>query len=58
MLDSRFSLLGQLNYTQQKMPIDMFGEPSTTASQWITREMHHRGAVDVGLRWYVNHKFS
>jgi len=53
-IGKRFSALAQVSYLQKKMPTDMFGETSRTASQWITKEMHHRGAVDLGLRWYVN----
>ncbi|TLV00673.1 hypothetical protein [Dyadobacter luticola] len=55
-LNQKFSLLGQLNYLQKKMPADMFGERSSTGSRWVTKEIHHRGAVDFGLRWYVNPK--
>ncbi|NIJ51447.1 hypothetical protein [Dyadobacter arcticus] len=55
-LNSQFSLLGQLNYTQKKMPVDMFGERSATGARWVTKEVHHRGSADIGLRWYVNPK--
>jgi hypothetical protein len=54
--NSRFSALAQISYQQKKMYVDMFAEPSSTGGRWITKEMHHRGAFDAGIRWYVNPK--
>jgi hypothetical protein len=55
-INPRFSALVQISYLQKKMYVDMFSEASRTASSWITKEMHHRGALDAGVRWYVNPK--
>ncbi|MCE7067941.1 hypothetical protein [Dyadobacter sp. CY326] len=55
-INSRLSALAQISYSQKKMYVDVFGETSRTAGKWITKEMHHRGAFDAGMRWYVNPK--
>jgi hypothetical protein len=55
-INPQFSALAQISYQQKKMYVDMFDEASRTAGSWITKEMHHRGAIDVGIRWYVNPK--
>ncbi|MCF0038986.1 hypothetical protein [Dyadobacter fanqingshengii] len=53
-INPRFSALARISYQQKRMYVDMFGEASRTAGSWITKEMHHRGAIDAGIRWYVN----
>ncbi|MCF0052987.1 hypothetical protein LXM25_23160 [Dyadobacter sp. LJ53] len=53
-ISPRLSALAQISYSQKKMFVDMYGETSRTAGSWITKEMHHRGAIDAGVRWYVN----
>lgn len=55
-INRHFSALLQASYLQKKMYVDMFGETSRTASSWITKEMHHRGTIDAGIRWYINPK--
>ncbi|MCF0061471.1 hypothetical protein MUK70_19730 [Dyadobacter chenwenxiniae] len=55
-INSRLSALAQISYSQKKMFVDMYGEASRTAGSWIKKEMHHRGAIDAGIRWYVNPK--
>lgn len=55
-INPRLSALGQISYQQKKMYVDMFDETSRTHGSWITKEMHHRGAIDAGVRWYVNPK--
>jgi len=55
-INPNFSALAAISYQQKKMYVDMFGEASRTAGSWITKEMHHRGAIDAGVRWYVNPK--
>lgn len=53
-INPHFSALAQISYLQKKMFVDMFDETSRTASSYITKEMHHRGAIDAGVRWYIN----
>ncbi|MCF2496606.1 hypothetical protein [Dyadobacter chenhuakuii] len=55
-INPQFSALAQISYFQKKMHVDMFDEASGTHGGWITKEMHHRGAIDAGVRWYVNPK--
>ncbi|MCF2491234.1 hypothetical protein [Dyadobacter sp. CY347] len=55
-INPRLSALGQISYQQKKMHVDMFDEASRTHGSWITKEIHHRGALDAGIRWYVNPK--
>ncbi|SKB61681.1 hypothetical protein [Dyadobacter psychrophilus] len=55
-VNSRLSALAQISYQQKKMYVDMYDETSRTHGGWITKEMHHRGAFDAGIRWYVNPK--
>lgn len=55
-INPQFSALAQISYFQKKMHVDMFDEASGTHASWITKEMYHRGAIDAGVRWYVNPK--
>ncbi|WP_026630493.1 hypothetical protein [Dyadobacter alkalitolerans] len=55
-ISPRLSALTQISYQQKKMYVDMLAEASRTHGSWITKEMHHRGAIDAGIRWYVNPK--
>ncbi|MCE6988286.1 hypothetical protein [Dyadobacter sp. CY323] len=55
-LNPNLSVLGQIGYVRKKMPVDVFAEASRTFGKWISKEMHHRGAIDIGMRWYINPK--
>lgn len=53
-----FSALAQLTYAQKNMPVEIYGEHSGTHSYYYLQEIHHRGLIEAGLRWYINPKFS
>jgi hypothetical protein len=53
-LNTRWSVLGQAGYAQKKIHPQLFHYPSQTASQYYTRELHHRVAADAGVRLYLN----
>lgn len=52
-LNPRLSVLGQVGYAQKKVHPQLFHEYNQTAAQYYLSEVHHRGAVDAGLRWYL-----
>ncbi|MCF2491235.1 hypothetical protein [Dyadobacter sp. CY347] len=53
-LNPRWSVLGQVGYAQKKVHPQLFHMYNQTASQHLLREVHHRSAVDAGLRLYLN----
>lgn len=53
-LSAQWSVLGQVSYAQKKVPPQLFHMYNQTAAQYYLSELHHRGAVDAGLRWYAN----
>ncbi|MCE6988289.1 hypothetical protein [Dyadobacter sp. CY323] len=53
-LNPKFSMIGQLGYAVKKVHPEIFHTYNNTASQHYLSEVHHRGAVDAGLRWYLN----
>jgi hypothetical protein len=52
-LNPRWSVLGQVGYAQKKVHPLLFHEYNQTAAQHYLSEVHHRGAVDAELRWYL-----
>ncbi|MCE7069383.1 hypothetical protein LZG74_03670 [Dyadobacter sp. CY327] len=54
LLNPRWSVLGQVGYAQKKVHPQLFHMYNQTASQYLLREVHHRSAVDAGLRLYPN----
>ncbi|MCF0052988.1 hypothetical protein LXM25_23165 [Dyadobacter sp. LJ53] len=52
-LNPRWSVLGQVGYAQKKVHPQLFHMYNQTTAHYLS-EVHHRGAVDAGLRWYVN----
>jgi hypothetical protein len=53
-LNRSFSGLARINYMQNDMHPDIYGEPSRTASKWYIKEKHHHIIADIGVRWYIN----
>ena len=52
-LNRSFSGLARINYMQQDIHPDIYGEPSSTGRSF-NKEKHHHIIADIGGRWYVN----